>query len=245
VTEHGGAGTAVVATGCGWEPIDVPALAASVRALADDGWAAVVVTPSAPVARALTLALGESRAGRRAVPVLPHLLVDPLDPALAHPPETRAPEPLAVLEAESIGGLVRSGFTVVVAGHEAVVPDGPLYRPVEANLDAAAGARRLAGDLGAGVLVLVTGADGPSAEGDVDHVAAEGWLDADPPCAAEVLAAVRFVRAGGQVAVFTPAAFGADALAEGCPAADLGILRVHRTLARPSPVAPALAAGWC
>ena len=240
------AGTAVVATGCGWDPIDVPTLAASVRALADDGWAAVVVTPSAPVARALALALGESRAGRRAVPVLTDLLVDPLDPALAHPLETRSPEPLAVLEAEAIAGLVRSGFTVVVAGHDAVVPDGPAhYRPVEANLDAAACARRLAGDLGAGVLVLVTGADGPSYEGDVDHAAAEGWLDGNPPCAAEVLAAVRFARAGGQMTVFTPAAFGAGALSEEAPAAELGILRVHRTLPRPRATAPALAAGWC
>jgi|SRR5581483_9846380 len=240
------AGTAVVATGCGWEPIDVPALAASMRALADDGWAGVIVTPSAPVARAVTLALGQSRAGRRAVSVLTHLLVDPLDPALAHPPETRSPEPLAVLEAESIAGLVRSGFTVVVAGYVPVVPDGPvLYQPVDANLDAAACARRLARDLGAGVLVLVTGADGPVRAGDVDHHAAEGWLDSDPPCAAELLTAVRFVRAGGQVVIFTPAAFDAAALSEDRPAGDLGILRVHRTLARPRATTPALAAGWC
>ena len=116
------AGTAVVATGCaGKRPVvDGPALARSVRALVETGWNAVLVPPPAPpgsdLAGSLTLALGQSRSGRRAVPVMTHTLVDPADPALADPEAGAFPEPLAVLEAEAIAALVRSGFLVVVAG---------------------------------------------------------------------------------------------------------------------------------
>jgi hypothetical protein len=254
------AGTAVVAAGCGGqEPVDVATLARSVRALVETGWDAVVVTPPAPAAGAdlggaLTLAVGQSRAGRRAVPVMAHILIDPLDPALAHPPGTARPEPLAVLEAEAIAALVRGGFAVVVAEQVPVVPHGfprgsggvpqSEYQPVPATLDGAASARRVAGDLGAGVLAFVTGDDGPPFTGDIDHRVAERALDGGPPCADELRAAVRFLRAGGQlVVVTTPAALPAALSPTG--AAGAGILRVHRTLARPRSEAPALAAGWC
>lgn len=273
------AGIAVVAAG--WadgQPVDVAGLARSVRTLAEAGWAPVVVTAPAssappaavapclvgpPVAApastaagpggALTLALGESRAGRRAVPVVAHVLIDPLDPALAHPPAVARPEPLAVLEAEAIAALVKAGHTVVVADQIPVVPHhsaraadgGPEtgYQPASATLDRAACARRVAGDLGAGVLAFVTG-DGPPLAGDIDHAAAERVLEADSPWSAELLAAVRFLRAGGVLTVMTtpeglPAALASTA------AAPAGTLRVHRTLARPRPEAPVLAAGWC
>ena len=97
------AGTAVVAVGCGGQqPVDVPVVARSVRALMDSGWNTVLVPPPAPsgadLAGPLTLAMGQSRSGRRAVPVVTHILVDPADPALAHPPATAQAEPLAVLD---------------------------------------------------------------------------------------------------------------------------------------------------
>ena len=241
------AGTVVVAAGCGGQPpVDGLALARSVRELADAGWGAVVVTPpgGADLAGRVTLGLGQSRAGRRAVTVAAHVLIDPLDPALAHPPGTANPEPLAVLEAEAIGGLLGAGFAVVVGGQTPVVPHGSLYRPVAAVLDGAACARRVAGDLGAGVLVFVTGGDAPPFDGDIDHRDAERALDGDPPCAAELAASVRFLRAGGQLAVITPAAAPPAALSP-TGAAGPTALRVHRTLARPRSEAPVLAAGWC
>jgi hypothetical protein len=238
--------TAVLATGCGaQQPADVKALARSVRALAETGWQAVLLTPGATgLGGALSLELGESRAGRRAVPVVTHVLVDPLDPALAHPPDTVSPEPLAILEAEAIAALVGSGFPVVAAEQVPVVPNGSIYKPIAATLDSAACARRLAGDLGAGVLVFVTGDDGPPFVGDIDHREAERSLDGDPSGAAELRAAVPFLRAGGELVVITTAALVPAALSPST-SAGMGILRVYRTLARPRSGAPALAAGWC
>src|SRR4051812_34758935 len=88
--------TAVVALRCGdGELADV---AGSVRALVLGGWKVVVTAPSGDVAGPLTLALGLTRSGRRAIPIVTHTLVDPVDPAFAHPPLTASPEPLAILE---------------------------------------------------------------------------------------------------------------------------------------------------
>jgi carbamate kinase len=251
-------GTVVVAAGSGGQPVDAAALARSVRALTDQGWGAVVVTPpgGAGLAGPLTLGLGASRAGRRAVAVEAHVLIDPVDPALAHPPGTAQPEPLAVLEAEAIAALLKTGFAVVVAGQTAVVPnDAPRgcggvphsdYRAVEAGLDGAACARRVAGDLGAGVLVFVTGDDGPPRAGDFDRREVEPTIDSDGPYAAEMATAVRFLGAGGGLAVFTTAAALPAALApSGATGAGPDVLRIHRTLDRPRSDAPVLAAGWC
>ena len=225
--------------------VDGPALARSVRTLADTGHEPVVVAPPATdVAGRLTLALGASRAGRRAVPVLAHVLIDPLDPALACPPGTTYPEPLAVLEAEAVGALIRSGFTVVVADQRAVVPVGSSYEERAAALDPAASARRLAGDLGAGVLAFVTGDGGPPWTGDVDVPEAERHLAGDPEYAGELLAATRFLRAGGELVVLATAAQLAAAISSPETESD-GVLRIHRTLARPRSDSPALAAGWC
>src|SRR5256885_1395520 len=120
------AGTAVVATGCaGKRPVvDGPALARSVRALVETGWNAVLVPPPAPpgsdLAGSLTLALGQSRSGRRAVPVMTHTLVDPADPALADPEAGAFPDPLPLLEAEGTPAPVRAGFPEGAARQAAV-----------------------------------------------------------------------------------------------------------------------------
>jgi hypothetical protein len=233
----------VVATG--QHPVEPATLADSVRTLADSGYHPVLVArPAADTASALTLALGPSRAGRRAVTVAAHVLIDPLDPALAHPPDTVSPEPLAVLEAEAIAALAGSGFTVVVGDQRPVVPHGPSYRGQAAALDPAACARRLAGDLGAGVLVFVTGDDGPPWRGDIDLREAERHLAADPPYGAELRAATRFLRAGGELAVLATAARLPDAV-EPAATGDPAALRIHRTLDRPRSDTPAFAAGWC
>ena len=160
------AGTAVVAMAGRSEPgsVDVPTVALAARAVIDAGWNVVLVAPPAGLAGPLTLAVGQTRSGRRAVPVVSHLLVDPADPALAHPPATVHPEPLAVLEAEAIAALTGSGFPVVVSGWVPVVPFGDAYRAIPGSpaIDESAAAQRLAGDLGAGVLAFVAGGDEPA-----------------------------------------------------------------------------------
>ncbi|MCA1843777.1 MAG: hypothetical protein LC792_11455 [Actinobacteria bacterium] len=188
--------TAVVALRCGGgELADV---AGSVRALVLAGWNVVVTAPSGDIAGPLSLALGLTRAGRRAIPIVTHTLVDPLDPAFAHPPLTVSPEPLAILESEAIGALLDKGFPVVVTGHVPVVPHGDGYREVEAALDGAVAAQRLASDLGASALAFV-----------VDD---EQRLADDDASAAELKAAARFVAAGGEEATRTSAAHLADAV---------------------------------
>jgi hypothetical protein len=177
------------------------------------------------------------------VPVTAHVLIDPLDPALAHPPGGARPEPLAVLEAKAIAALVRAGFAVVVADQAPVVPKGSLYEPTAATLDGAAVARRVAGDLGAGVLAFVTGDEGPPFTGEIGRADAERALKGNPPCAAELLAAARFLRAGGVLTVLTTAAALPAALSS-TDGSVAGALRIHRTLAHPQPAAPVLAAGW-
>jgi carbamate kinase len=232
-------------------------VAGSARALVQSGWRIVLVapqaTPAVDVASHLVLALGQSPAGRRAVPVVAHVLVDPADPALARLPAS-APEPLAILEAEAIAALVGSGFPVVVSGRVPVVPAGEAhgsggmaedsYRPVAADVDQAASARRLAGDLGAGVLAFVTRDDQPvPAGGEIDVLEAERRMVDEPGLASELGAAAGFLRAGGALVVIGPAERLPGALA-GIDTAP-GLLRIRRTVARPRSEAPALAVGWC
>lgn len=242
------AGTLVVAMAGDGGPatVDGPVLAASARSLVLAGWNLVLMTdqpgPEDGHGSALALALGQSRSGRRAVPVVAHVLVDPADPALARPPAADQPEPLAIVEAEAIASLIGS-FPVVVTARVAVVPDGDAYRPVTVGLGPAASARRLAGDLGAGVLAFVTGMEGgPSPAGEIDVVEAERRAAGGGPLAAEFEAAARFLRAGGELAVVTPPDRLAAALDD--RSAD-GVLRIHRAVARPRSTAPALTAGWC
>ena len=184
-------------------------------------------------AGAASLAIGTTSSGRRAVPVVAHIVVDPADPAFAHPDGALDPAPLGVLEAEAIAALVGLGFPVVVTGHVPVAPSGDTYQPVEAVLDDAAAAQRLACDLGALALVFVVDddwlrvGDGPAA-GEIDVVEVEGWLAAEPRVAPELRAAVRFLRAGGQLAV--------DHVGPPAAAVDGSdrsrTLRIHRELPR-------------
>jgi hypothetical protein len=204
--------TAVVALRCGdGELADV---AGSVRALVLAGWKVVVTAPSGDFAGSLSLALGLTRAGRRAIPIVTHTLVDPLDPAFAHPPLTASPEPLAILESEAIGALLDKGFPVVVTGHVPVVPQGDAYREVEAALDGALAAQRLASDLGASALVFVVDHE----ERLVDHGAG----------ASELKAAERFVAAGGELANLATAAHLAEAV-DGQPTPSSTMAKIRAT----------------
>jgi hypothetical protein len=205
--------TAVVALRCG--DGDLADVAGSVRALVRAGWKVVVTAPSAGVAGSLTLALGLTRSGRRAIPIVTHTLVDPVDPAFAHPPLTVSPEPLAILESEAIGALLDKGFPVVVTGHVPVVPDGDEYRAVEAALDGAAAAQRLANDLGASALVFVVDDE----ESPADQHAR----------VSERIAAERFLAAGGEQSDLTTATQLAETVDGGGQAVD--VLRIHRRVA--------------
>jgi carbamate kinase len=131
-----------------------------------------------------------------------------------------SPEPFAVLEADAIGGLVEAGYLVVACGGGgipvAMTTDG--YSGVEAVVDKDYAAQRLASALGAEALVLVTGV--PAVQLDFgkptqrsEHVLtleeAERHLAGGqfPPgsMGPKVLAAIRFLRQGGSVAVITTA----------------------------------------
>ena len=238
--------TAVVAMRYADGQEHVPAIADAVRELLAAGQGVVLVSPG-DAAGAFTLAIGTTRNDRRAVPVSAHILVDPADPAFAHPEGALDPAPLGILEAEAIAALVGSGFPVVVSGHVPVVPCGDSYQPVAAVLDDCAVAQRLAGDLGALVLIFVVDddelrlADSPTA-GEINVDEAER-LATVATLGAELRAAVRFLRAGGELAVLTTpsrAAAGFNGSRDGS-----GTLRIHRELVRPRSDAPVLAAGWC
>lgn len=238
--------TAVVAMRCADEHEHVPAIAEAVRALLAADRGVVLVSPG-DAAGAATLAIGTTRSGRRAVPVIAHTLVDPADPAFAHPEGAVDPAPLGILEAEAIAALVGSGFPVVVSGHVPVVPCGDAYQPVSAVLDDSAAAQRLAGDLGALALIFVVADDqlrlaDSRAAGEITVDDAER-LAGDSALGPELRAAVRFLRAGGELAVITTpsqAAAAFDGAGDGART-----LRIHRELARPRSDAPVLAAGWC
>ncbi|HEX6381657.1 MAG TPA: hypothetical protein VF180_10475 [Acidimicrobiia bacterium] len=237
------AGTSVVAMRSADEHEQVPAVADGVRALLSGDRGVVLVSPG-PNSGAVTLAIGTTQAGRRAVRVVAHILVDPADPAFAHLDGALDPAPLGTLETESISSLVGSGFPVVVTDLVPVVPRGDTYQGVTAILDEAAAAQRLAGDLGAPVLIFVVGDGDRPAAGEIDMVEAEALLSAEPAFAPELRAAVRFLRAGGQLAVITTALHVAEAL-DGTHDPDAPMLRIHRQLPRVRSEAPALAAGWC
>jgi len=241
------AGKVVVGMRCADRPEHVPAMADAVLALLSFGQG-VVLMPPGDLAGAATLAIGRTRTGQRAVPVVVHTLVDPADPAFVHLDGALDPAPLGVLEAEAIAALVGTGFPVVVAGCEPVVPQGDTYQLVTAVLDVAATAQRLAGDIGAMTLIFIVAGDelglgdGP-ADGEIDVAEAEHRLGSETGLVSELRAAVRFVRAGGELAVITTAAYAAAALDGTADGSQM--LRIHRELSRPRSDAPVLAAGWC
>jgi carbamate kinase len=131
-----------------------------------------------------------------------------------------SPRPLRFLENEAIAELVERGMLVVAAGGGGVpvVEDGSAYRGVDAVVDKDLAAQRLATQLGAEALVLVTDVAQvmldygttqarPVATMTVDE--AEHYLDDNQfPAGSmgpKVQAAIAFVRAGGRTAVITNA----------------------------------------
>jgi carbamate kinase len=143
-----------------------------------------------------------------------------------------SPRPLRFLEEEAIAGLVERGALVVAAGGGGVpvVEDGHAYRGVEAVVDKDLAAQRLATQLGAEALVLIT---------DVAQVMLDYGTPQARPVAVmttdeaqrhlednqfpegsmgpKVQAAIGFVRAGGRIAVITNSERAARSLD---PAAD-------------------------
>ncbi|MDI3298719.1 MAG: carbamate kinase [Bacillota bacterium] len=144
-----------------------------------------------------------------------------------------SPEPQRIVEREAIRALVEAGVLVVAAGGGGVPvverpgPDGRLvYEGVEAVVDKDLGAQRLAVDVGADRLVILT--DVPQAFlhyrrpdarplGRVALSEARRYLEAgefaEGSMGPKVRAAVRFVAAGGREAVIASLADAEQALA--------------------------------
>jgi carbamate kinase len=129
-----------------------------------------------------------------------------------------SPEPLGILELAAVRSLVDAGVLVIAngGGGVPVVLTANGYRGVEAVVDKDLAAERLADELGADVLALVTGVPavavdyGSASERplrDVTVVEAERHLqDGQFPAGSmgpKVAAATRFVRHGGSMAVIT------------------------------------------
>ncbi|MGH2678212.1 MAG: carbamate kinase, partial [Actinomycetota bacterium] len=72
-----------------------------------------------------------------------------------------SPDPRSILEADAIGSLVEQGFTLIAAGGGGipVVRRGKKWVGVEAVIDKDLSAERLASDIGADTLLLLTGVD--------------------------------------------------------------------------------------
>jgi carbamate kinase len=129
-----------------------------------------------------------------------------------------SPEPLGILELGAVRSLVDSGVVVIAngGGGVPVVLTATGYRGVEAVIDKDLAAERLADDLAADALALVTAVPaaaldfGTASERpllDVTVVEAERHLqDGQFPAGSmgpKVAAATRFVRHGGRMAVIT------------------------------------------
>lgn len=131
-----------------------------------------------------------------------------------------SPQPLEIIELDEVRALVERGVTVVAAGGGGVpvVRDGPGYRGVEAVIDKDLAAQRLASALGAEVLVLITdvprvmrdyGTPQASAIGEITADQAQAYADdhqfPEGSMGPKVRAAIRFINAGGRLAVITNA----------------------------------------
>ena len=129
-----------------------------------------------------------------------------------------SPDPRSILEADAIAMLVEKGFTVVASGGGGipVVRRGRRRVGVDAVIDKDLSAERLASDIGADTLLLLTGVDRvtvdfgmpaerPLAEVTLDEareLLAQGQF---PPgsMGPKVTAAIRFVEGGGARAIIT------------------------------------------
>jgi carbamate kinase len=129
-----------------------------------------------------------------------------------------SPEPLGILELGAVRSLVDAGVLVIAngGGGVPVVLTATGYRGVEAVVDKDLAAERLADELGADALALVTGVPAAAIEfgtpserplQDVTVVEAERHLqDGQFPAGSmgpKMAAATRFVRHGGRMAVIT------------------------------------------
>jgi carbamate kinase len=138
-----------------------------------------------------------------------------------------SPEPVAIMEADAIRDLVEAGHLVIACGGGGipVVDHGGRLEGVEAVVDKDLAAWRLAVQLDAGVLALVTGVDtvhldhGTPAEREITEMSVEeteelqraGHFPAGS-MGPKVTAAARFVRDGGGLAVITSAEHVLDAV---------------------------------
>ena len=131
-----------------------------------------------------------------------------------------SPEPLGILELAAVRSLVDAGVLVIANGGGGipVVLTATGYRGVEAVVDKDLAAERLADELGADVLALVTGVPAAAVDfgtaserplRDVTVIEAERHLqDGQFPAGSmgpKMAAATRFVRHGGSMAVITTA----------------------------------------
>lgn len=129
-----------------------------------------------------------------------------------------SPDPVAIVEADALRALIDAGFVVIAAGGGGipVVRQGGNLVGVDAVIDKDLAAERLASGVGAEALILITEVDQvavnhgtpherPIEETSVDE--AEAYLAGGQfPAGSmgpKVTAAVRFIRAGGKLAVIT------------------------------------------
>ncbi|HEX6403526.1 MAG TPA: carbamate kinase [Pseudonocardiaceae bacterium] len=129
-----------------------------------------------------------------------------------------SPWPLRFLEHEAITGLIERGALVVAAGGGGVpvIEDGHAYRGVDAVVDKDLAAQRLATQLGADALVMVTDVAHVMLDYGTSHARPVTVMTADEAqhhledhqfpdgsMGPKVRAAIAFVRAGGRTAVIT------------------------------------------
>jgi carbamate kinase len=129
-----------------------------------------------------------------------------------------SPWPLRFLEHEAITGLIERGALVVAAGGGGVpvIEDGHAYRGVDAVVDKDLAAQRLATQLGADALVMVTDVAQVMLDYGTPHARPVTVMTADEAqhhledgqfpdgsMGPKVRAAIAFIRAGGRTAVIT------------------------------------------
>jgi carbamate kinase len=149
-----------------------------------------------------------------------------------------SPAPLRIVELDAVRALADRGLLVVAAGGGGVpvVPDGAGYRGVDAVIDKDLAAQRLATELGAEALVLIT--DVPRVLLDygtpnarpvdvmtVDQAQsyAQDQQFPEGSMGPKVRGAIQFLRAGGRLAVITNAERASASLdQQASPDADLG-----------------------
>jgi carbamate kinase len=174
-----------------------------------------------PLGHALDRSLASVVHASRVVTLPTQVVVDPGAPGLADP---ATPEPQEIVELETIRLLVEAGLLVVCTGGggiPVVASDGGLDA-VDAVVDRDATAARLAADLGAELLVLLTDVDGVYQDWGTEDATlitrtSPGEL-AERPFAAgsmapKVAAACRFVETTGRAAVIAAIGDAADAAA--------------------------------